>query len=85
MILANDERPRTMHAEAERTAPEHRHPIMAALLERNEQRRGTRKNTWRQHTAAERAWHAAYERITDTTEHSAERSRSRDQGYGLEL
>jgi hypothetical protein len=35
--------------------------------------------------AAERAWHAAYERIADTAEHSAERSRSRDQGCGLEL
>jgi hypothetical protein len=85
MNLANDDRPRTMHAEAEHTAREHRHPIVAALLERNEQRRGARQNTWRQHTAAERAWHAAYERIADTAERSAERSRSRDHGYGLEL
>jgi conjugative relaxase-like TrwC/TraI family protein len=85
MILANDDRARTMHAEAERTPREHRHPIVAALLERNEQRRGARQDTWRQHTAAEHAWQAAYQRIADTAEHSTERNRSRDHGYGLEL
>jgi hypothetical protein len=37
--------------------------------------------TRRQCTAAEHAWHGAYERIADT----AERSRGRDQSYGLEL
>jgi hypothetical protein len=85
MILANDDRPRTMHAEAERTAPEHRHPIVAALLERNEQRRSARHHTRRQHTAAEHTRHAAYQRLADIAEHSAEHSRSRDHGYGLEL
>jgi hypothetical protein len=34
---------------------------------------------------AERGWHAAYERIADTAERSTERSRSRDQRYGLKL
>jgi uncharacterized protein YutE (UPF0331/DUF86 family) len=58
---------------------------VAALLERNEQRRGARQDTWRQHTAAEHAWQTAYQRIADTAEHSAERNRSRDHGYGLEL
>jgi conjugative relaxase-like TrwC/TraI family protein len=81
MIVANDDRARTMHAEAARTVREHRHPIVSALLERNEQRRGARQDTWRQHAAAERAWHAAYQRIADSAEHSAERSRD----HGLEL
>jgi hypothetical protein len=85
MILANDDRTRTMHAEAERTAPEHRHPIVAALLERNGQRRSARQHTWRQHTAAEHTRHAAYQRLADIAEHSVEHSRSRDHCYGLEI
>ena len=84
-ILANDDRVRTLHAEAERTAPEYRHPVVAALLERNEQRRAARQHTWRQYIAAERARHAAYERMADTAEQSAERSRTSDRSYGLEL
>ena len=85
IILANDDRAQTMHAKAERTAREHRHSIVAALLERNEQRRRLRQKTWRQHTTAERAWQAAYQRVADTAEQSVEQSRSREHDYGLEL
>jgi hypothetical protein len=48
-------------------------------------RRVARRQPWRHYIVAERAWHTAYERIADTAERSAERSRGRDQSYGLEL
>ena len=87
-ILANDDRPRTMHAEAERT-PAHLLPeVVADLLERNNHRRADRRETWRHHTVAERAREAAHQRITQ--HHGAEQSQDRrrnrsDDGYGLEL
>ena len=90
MILGNDDRPITMHAQAERT-PRHQLPrIVANLLARNEQRRATRRETWRQHNAQQRARQAAYHRITQTQQNSAERSHQRSRGidgdgYGLEL
>jgi ATP-dependent exoDNAse (exonuclease V) beta subunit len=90
MILGNDDRPITMHALAERT-PQHQLPgVVANLLARNEQRRATRRETWRQHTAHEHARQATYHRITQTQQNSAERSHQRSRGidgdgYGLEL
>ena len=86
MIVANDERPRTMHAEAERTQRDQLPPVVADLLERNQQRRTHRRETWRQHVASERRREAAYQRLTQArgTEQSHQRSRSAD-GYGLEL
>ena len=44
MILANDDRPRTMHAEAERTDRDLLPAIVGALLDRNDQRRPTTRN-----------------------------------------
>jgi hypothetical protein len=41
MILANDDRPRTMYAEAERTDRELLPPRVGALLDRNDERRAT--------------------------------------------
>ena len=61
---------------------------MAALLDRNDERRAARRAAWRQHSAQARAREAAYERITatsrDTTEQAAERERSVG-GDSLEL
>ena len=85
MILANDDRPRCMHAEAEHTGRELLPELVSQLLDRQDSRRAARRQAWRQYTAAERGWHAAYERIADTAERSTERSRSREQSYGLEL
>jgi conjugative relaxase-like TrwC/TraI family protein len=87
MILTNDDRPRTMHAQAERTDRELLPNIVAALLDRNDQRRADRAQAWRQHTAQTRFREAALERLTATTQQAAERgrSRNRDQSYGLEL
>jgi hypothetical protein len=90
MILGNDDRQITMHAQAERTPPHQLPRIVANLLARNEQRRATRRETWRQHNAQQRARQAAYHRITQTQQNSAERSHQRSRGidgdgYGLEL
>jgi hypothetical protein len=88
MILANDDRAATMHTIAARTDHELLPTIVAALLKRNDQRRAHRARAWRRHTAQDRARAAALERITATTTQQAaqhERSRGRDQGYGLEL
>ena len=84
MILANDDRPRTMHAEAERTPPHLLPPVVADLLDRNEHRRADRRQTWRHNDAEARRRAAAYERIISADEQSHDRSRS-DDGYGLEL
>ncbi|SBS77468.1 ATP-dependent exoDNAse (Exonuclease V) alpha subunit-helicase superfamily I member-like protein [uncultured Mycobacterium sp.] len=87
MILANDDRPRTMHAEAERTDRDQLPEVVATLLDRNDQRRATRASTWRQHNAAARSRAAAFERITATSrgdDRAAEQSRSADVD-GLEL
>ena len=86
-VLANDDRPRTMHAEAEHT-PRHPLPdIVGQLLDDNEQRRGARCQIWREHMAAERAREAAYHRITETIQRAHERDQARhaSQDYGLEL
>ncbi len=77
MILANDERPRTMHAKAARTD--------GVLLNRNDERRTTWREARRQHTAQTREREAARERITATSRDTTERSRSVDRGYRLEL
>jgi conjugative relaxase-like TrwC/TraI family protein len=87
MILANDDRPRTMHAEAERTDRDQLPEVVATLLDRNDERRARRASTWRQHNAAERGRAAAFERITATsrdTDLAAEQSRTADVD-GLEL
>ena len=86
MILANDDRARTMHAAAAHTNRDLLPPDVAALLDRNE-RRTARAQAWRQHAAQTRARQTAYQRLTATRQQAAKRERSRavDQGYGLEL
>jgi conjugative relaxase-like TrwC/TraI family protein len=83
-ILANDERPVTMHAEAERTERNQLPGVVTHLLERNDARRAARAQTWLQHGVAERARQAVYERFTAAAEQGAERSLGRDVD-GLEL
>ena len=85
MILANDERPRTMHAKAARTDRILLPGIVAALLNRNDERRTTWREARRQHTAQPREREAALEWITATSPDTTERSRSVDRGYGVEL
>jgi conjugative relaxase-like TrwC/TraI family protein len=90
IILANDDREITMHAQAERTPRDQLPPVVANLLARNDRCRATRRETWRDHNAQERARQAAYHRITQTQEKTAGRSHQCSRGidgdgYGLEL
>ena len=87
ILTANDDRAATMHTVAARTDRELLPAAVAALLDRNDQRRAHRAQAWRQHTAQNRARDAAYQRLTATTQRAAQRqrSRSRDRGYGREL
>ncbi|HYB36746.1 MAG TPA: hypothetical protein VEF72_13965 [Mycobacterium sp.] len=74
-----------MHAEAEHTGRELLPERVGQLLDHHDSHRAARRQAWRQYTAAEHAWHAAYECIAHPAQRSTERSRSRDQSYGLEL
>jgi conjugative relaxase-like TrwC/TraI family protein len=87
IVTANDDRARTMHTVAARTDREFLPAIVAALLDRNDQRRADRAQAWRQHVVQTRAREAAFERIIAPRRQSRERDRSRraDRGYGLEL
>jgi conjugative relaxase-like TrwC/TraI family protein len=85
ILTANDDRARTMHTVAARTDRELLPTVVAALLDRNDQRCADRVQAWRRHSAQTRACETAYHRITATTQQTAHRQRSRDQGYGLEL
>lgn len=85
-ILANDDRPCTMHAEAQHTAREHLPDIIGQVLDRHEQRRGTWQAAWRDHTRTQESRQQAYERLRAGLERSTERSRSRCRDVGgLEL
>jgi hypothetical protein len=83
MILANDERPRTMHAEAEHTDRALLPDIVRRLLDRHDARRTARRQTWRDHTAAQRTFYERYARLVADMGSAAERGM--DRGYGLEL
>ncbi|MFS0901336.1 MobF family relaxase [Mycolicibacterium litorale] len=85
-ILANDDRPRTMHAEAERTERDLLPQPVSDLLIAQEQRRSARSAVWREHSAAGRAAAAAYHRMAPVAETVAERDRDRGRDIdGLEL
>jgi len=76
-VLARDERPRTMHAEAARTDPALLPDTVRRLLERHTEGGAARAAVWRERTAEARAFQAAYERMADAAAQSAERSRER--------
>jgi conjugative relaxase-like TrwC/TraI family protein len=87
IATANDDRPRTMTAEAARADRALLPAAIAALLEEHDQRRATRSVAWQRHITGENAREAAYQRFAETSRQAAQRHRSRnqDQGYGLEL
>jgi hypothetical protein len=62
-ILGNDERPRTMHAEAERTEPTLLPKVVADVIQRNEAGRRARRTVWQAHVKTAQAWRAGYERM----------------------
>lgn len=76
-VLARDERPRTMHAEAARTDPELLPDTINGLLQRQQERRANWAAVWREHTSQARARQAAYEPMTAAAARGAARSRAR--------
>jgi conjugative relaxase-like TrwC/TraI family protein len=84
MMLGNDDRPRTMHAEAERTGRHLLPDRVADALARHERRRAARRAVWREHTANAPAQQAAYERITTAAAHGKDRGLDLD-ADGLDL
>jgi conjugative relaxase-like TrwC/TraI family protein len=86
ILTANDDRARTMHSVAARTDRKLLPAIVAALLDRSDQRCADRAQAWRRHTAQARVREAAYQRFTTRQQAAArQRGRSVDRGYGLEL
>lgn len=67
-ILANDERPRTMHDEAERTPGRHVPPPVADTLDRNAARRARRGACWQEEVRRIRAFGATRERSVRAAE-----------------
>jgi hypothetical protein len=81
-ILSNDDRPRSMHTEPERT-PRHLLPeIVCDLLERLEDRRHTRQRCWQDHLRSVDTRHAGYERMAAATQQDTSLDM---QTQGLEL
>jgi ATP-dependent exoDNAse (exonuclease V) alpha subunit len=66
MILANDDRPRTLHAEAERTERHLLPEMVAEVLQGQEQRRRTRRTLWQQHVRTVEECHAAHAQMVST-------------------
>jgi hypothetical protein len=83
-IAANDDRPRTMHVEAQQADRDVLPGTVGRLLRRHDQRMIARAEAWRQHAAADRNFRAAGERMMFVTDRTADRSRAMDVG-GLEL
>jgi hypothetical protein len=87
IATANDDRPRTMTAEAAHADRALLPTAIAALLDDHDERRASRAHAWQRHITRENAREAAYQRFAETNQQAAQRRRSkdRDRGYGLEL
>jgi hypothetical protein len=93
MILANDDRPRCMHAEAEHTGRELLPELVSQLLDRQDSRRAAPPSLAAIHRGRTRLarWPTNASPTPPNAAPSAHagrsrsRSRSRDQSYGLEL
>lgn len=72
MILANDDRPRTMHVEANRTDRDLLPDPVVDVLRRNDQRIAARRAVWKAHQDTGQAIRAAYNRMTEKTRTSRE-------------
>jgi conjugative relaxase-like TrwC/TraI family protein len=81
-ILHNDDRPRTMHAEAERTECHLLPEVVADLIQRHQSRRRARRTAWQAHVKSAQAWRAGHERMAAA---AATRSAGIDLDAGLEL
>jgi conjugative relaxase-like TrwC/TraI family protein len=77
-ILANDDRPRTMHDHAERTPTQHLPELVAQVLVRNDGRRAARRAVWREQVRRARTFHAGYEHAAAAHARSADLGVDRD-------
>jgi conjugative relaxase-like TrwC/TraI family protein len=84
LIMSNDDRPRTMHAEADRTERHLLPDAVARLLARDDQRCAARRAVWREHAATAHAHQAAYARMAMAAAAGAERGHDLE-ANGLEL
>jgi hypothetical protein len=71
MILANDDRPRTVHAEAKRAKHHHRPEPMVDLLQRDGSRRRARQTIWKSQLPRTEGWRVGHQRITAATYRAA--------------
>jgi hypothetical protein len=87
IATANDDRPRTMIAEADHADRVLLPTAVTALLDDHNERHAARSHAWQRHITRENARQAAYQRFAETSQQAAQRHRSRSQyqGYGLEL
>jgi conjugative relaxase-like TrwC/TraI family protein len=83
-IAANDDRPHTMHLEAQQAGRELLPAAIQGVLDRHDQRLIARAKVWRQHAATARDFRAAGERMMSAADQTADHSRARYVG-GLEL
>jgi hypothetical protein len=74
-IVANEGRSRSLHVEAQQTEGELLPDAVRELLDCHNQRLASREHAWREHAAADRDFHAAYERIASSARPSADRGR----------
>jgi hypothetical protein len=80
-FLGNDERPRTMHTEAERTERGLLPEAVAEVIQCNEARRRVRRTLWQAHMRTAEAWRSGYERVAA----AATRATGIDLEAGLDL
>jgi hypothetical protein len=81
-ILHNDDRPRTMHAEAERTERDLLPEVVAEVIERHEARRRARHTAWQAQVKTAQAWQGGHERMAAAAQ---TRTAGIDLDAGLEL
>lgn len=70
-ILANDDRPRSMHTEADRVDRSHLPDAVVDVLQRSDLRRKRRDAAWRTYRAAERSWSGRAETATRQSQQRA--------------
>jgi ATP-dependent exoDNAse (exonuclease V) alpha subunit len=75
-IVGNDDRPRTMHVQAQLTDRALLPDTIGRLLDRHDQRLIARAEAWRQHAAAARGFRAAGVRMMSAADRTADRSRA---------
>jgi conjugative relaxase-like TrwC/TraI family protein len=83
-ILANDERPTTMHTTAEHIPADQLPVEIADLMVRNETRRTKREAVWGEHQRAVRAWRSGHDRAASAYKTAGDTDISLDTD-GLEL